>query len=45
MSRYNLVNLSAGVDFEKRLSATAGVINAADEKALLSFHRWVADPA
>ncbi|APV48971.1 TonB-dependent receptor [Betaproteobacteria bacterium GR16-43] len=36
---YNLVNLSAGMDFEKGFSAILYVNNVTDEKALLSFDR------
>jgi iron complex outermembrane recepter protein len=36
---YNQVNLSAGMDFEKGLSASVYVNNVTDEKALLSFDR------
>ena len=36
---YNLVNLSAGIDFERGLSAILYVNNLTDEKALLSFDR------
>ncbi len=39
LPKYNLVNLSAGMDFERGLSATLYVNNATDEKALLSFDR------
>ncbi len=37
--KYNLVNLSAGMDFERGLSATPCVNNLTGEKALLSFDR------
>ena len=36
---YNLVNLSAGMNFERGLSAVLYVNNVTDEKALLSFDR------
>jgi iron complex outermembrane recepter protein len=36
---YNQVNLSAGMDFERGLSASLYVNNVTDEKALLSFDR------
>jgi iron complex outermembrane receptor protein len=36
---YNLVNLSAGMDFERGFSAVLYVNNVTDEKALLSFDR------
>ena len=36
---YNQVNLSAGMDFERGLSAILYVNNLTDEKALLSFDR------
>jgi outer membrane receptor protein involved in Fe transport len=36
---YNLVNLSAGMDFQRGFSAVVYVNNLADEKALLSFDR------
>ncbi|MBL8513051.1 MAG: TonB-dependent receptor, partial [Betaproteobacteria bacterium] len=39
LPKYNLVNLSAGMDFERGLSATVYVNNLTDEKALLSFDR------
>ena len=37
--KYNLVNLSAGMDFGRGFSAVVYVNNLADEKALLSFDR------
>jgi len=39
LPKYNLVNLSAGMDFDKGLSATIYINNVTDEKALLSFDR------
>jgi len=36
---YNLLNLSAGMDFERGLSAIIYINNVTDEKALLSFDR------
>jgi outer membrane receptor protein involved in Fe transport len=39
LPKYNLVNLSAGMDFERGLSAIIYVNNVTDEKALLSFDR------
>ena len=39
LPKYNLVNLSAGIDFERGLSAIVYVNNLTDEKALLSFDR------
>jgi iron complex outermembrane recepter protein len=39
MPKYNLVNFSAGMDFDKGLSAIIYVNNVTDEKALLSFDR------
>ncbi|MBL8521002.1 MAG: TonB-dependent receptor [Betaproteobacteria bacterium] len=39
LPKYNLVNLSAGMDFERGFSATFYINNATDEKALLSFDR------
>jgi iron complex outermembrane recepter protein len=39
LPRYNLVNLSAGIDFARGLSAIVYVHNLTDEKALLSFDR------
>jgi outer membrane receptor protein involved in Fe transport len=39
LPKYNLVNLSAGMDFERGFSAVVYVNNVTDEKALLSFDR------
>jgi outer membrane receptor protein involved in Fe transport len=39
LPKYNLVNLSAGMDFERGFSAILYVNNVTDEKALLSFDR------
>ncbi len=39
LPKYNLVNLSAGMDFERGFSAVLYVNNVTDEKALLSFDR------
>lgn len=39
LPRYNLVNLSAGIDFARGFSAIVYVNNLTDEKALLSFDR------
>ena len=39
LPKYNLVNLSAGMDFGRGLSAVVYVKNLTDEKALLSFDR------
>jgi outer membrane receptor protein involved in Fe transport len=39
LPKYNLVNLSAGIDFERGFSAIVYVNNVTDEKALLSFDR------
>ncbi len=39
LPKYNLVNLSAGMDFGRGLSAVVYVNNVTDEKALLSFDR------
>ena len=39
LPKYNLVNLSAGMDFSRALSAVVYVNNLTDEKALLSFDR------
>ena len=39
LPKYNLVNLSAGIDFERGFSAILYVNNVTDEKALLSFDR------
>jgi iron complex outermembrane receptor protein len=39
LPKYNLVNLSAGMDFERGFSVVVYVHNVADEKALLSFDR------
>jgi iron complex outermembrane receptor protein len=39
LPKYNLVNLSTGMDFERGLSATLYINNVTDEKALLSFDR------
>ena len=39
LPKYNLVNLSAGMDFERGFSAVVYVNNLTDEKALLSFDR------
>ncbi len=39
LPKYNLVNLSAGMDFERGFSAILYVNNVSDEKALLSFDR------
>lgn len=39
LPKYNLLNLSAGVDFERGFSAILYVNNVTDEKALLSFDR------
>ncbi len=39
LPKYNQVNLSAGVDFERGLSTVLYINNLTDEKALLSFDR------
>ena len=39
LPKYNVVNLSAGMDFERGFSAVLYVNNVTDEKALLSFDR------
>ena len=39
LPKYNLVNLSAGMDFERGFSAILYINNLTDEKALLSFDR------
>ncbi|MBK6982762.1 MAG: TonB-dependent receptor [Betaproteobacteria bacterium] len=39
LPKYNVVNLSAGMDFGRGLSAVVYVNNVTDEKALLSFDR------
>jgi len=39
LPKYNLVNLSAGMDFQRGFSAVVYVNNVTDEKALLSFDR------
>jgi iron complex outermembrane recepter protein len=39
LPKYNLLNLSAGMDFERGFSAILYVNNVTDEKALLSFDR------
>ncbi len=39
LPKYNVVNLSAGIDFARGLSAILYVNNLTDEKALLSFDR------
>ncbi|MBL8518969.1 MAG: TonB-dependent receptor [Betaproteobacteria bacterium] len=39
LPKYNLLNLSAGMDFKQGLSAVIYVNNVTDEKALLSFDR------
>jgi len=39
LPKYNLVNLSAGIDFARGFSAIVYVNNLTDEKALLSFDR------
>jgi iron complex outermembrane receptor protein len=39
LPKYNLVNLSAGMDFQRGFSAIVYVNNVTDEKALLSFDR------
>jgi iron complex outermembrane recepter protein len=39
LPKYNLVNLSAGMEFERGFSAILYVNNVTDEKALLSFDR------
>ena len=39
LPKYNLVNLSAGMEFERGFSAVVYVNNLTDEKALLSFDR------
>jgi len=39
LPKYNLVNLSVGMDFERGFSAILYVNNVTDEKALLSFDR------
>jgi len=39
LPKYNLVNLSAGMDFERGFSAVVYVNNLTDEKALLAFDR------
>jgi iron complex outermembrane receptor protein len=39
LPKYNVVNLSAGMDFERGFSAILYVNNVTDEKALLSFDR------
>jgi iron complex outermembrane receptor protein len=39
LPKYNLVNLSAGMEFDRGLSASVYVNNLTDEKALLSFDR------
>ena len=39
LPKYNLVNLSMGMDFERGFSAIVYVNNVTDEKALLSFDR------
>jgi iron complex outermembrane receptor protein len=39
LPKYNLVNLSAGMDFDRGVSAVVYVNNVTDEKALLSFDR------
>jgi outer membrane receptor protein involved in Fe transport len=39
LPKYNLLNLSAGMEFERGFSAVVYINNATDEKALLSFDR------
>ena len=39
LPKYNVVNLSAGMDFERGFSAVIYINNLTDEKALLSFDR------